>query len=149
MGNFINLNLAERGAKGLGASERQAFWIGLGVNMIGNPKQAFTSVARKTAGQLGREGEAAVRALYNIGEKEAILINGRTRIPDGLTQDALSEVKNVQSLSATSQLRDYLQYAESNGLRFDLYTRPDTKLSGPLQQLIMDGRINLIPVIPK
>ncbi|MBA5689970.1 NBR1-Ig-like domain-containing protein [Rugamonas apoptosis] len=149
MGDFVNLNLAERGARGLGASERQAFWIGLGVNMIGNPKQAFTSVARKTAGQLGREGEAAVRALYNIGEKEAILINGRTRIPDGLTQEALSEVKNVQSLSATSQLRDYLQYAESNGLRFDLYTRPDTKLSGPLQQLIMDGRINLIPVIPK
>ncbi|MDE2048285.1 MAG: hypothetical protein KGJ44_07755 [Betaproteobacteria bacterium] len=102
--------------------------------------------AAKTAGQLGKEGEAAVRAVYDIGEKPAqsILMNGRGRIPDGINPLAksLSEVKNVDSLSFTRQLRDYSEYAQSQGLRFDLYTRPSTKLSGPLQDAIDSGLIN-------
>jgi hypothetical protein len=79
-----------------------------------------------------------------LSHKESILIpGGGTRIPDGLTTDALSEVKNVQSLSYTQQLRDFDAYAYSNGLRFDLYVRPSTELSGPLQEAIDAGRINL------
>lgn len=104
------------------------------------------SLAPKTAGQLGREGESAVRAVYNIGEKPAqsILMNGRARIPDGINPLArsLSEVKNVNSLSFTSQLRDYSGYAQGQGLRFDLYTRPSTQLSGPLKDAIDSGLIN-------
>lgn len=101
--------------------------------------------AAKTAGQLGREGEAAVRAAYNIGEKptRSILMNGRARIPDGLRPgESLSEVKNVDRLSFTRQLRDYAEYARSEGLRFDLYTRPSTRLSRPLQDAIDSGIIN-------
>jgi hypothetical protein len=59
MGGFINLNLAERGASGLGASERQAFWIGLGVSMIGNPKQVLSSIP-KGGTYLLRNAEGAV-----------------------------------------------------------------------------------------
>ncbi|QDQ26688.1 hypothetical protein FNU76_10105 [Chitinimonas arctica] len=104
------------------------------------------STAAKTAGQLGREGEAAVRAAYEIGDKAKLTINGRTRIPDGLTADALSEVKNVDRLSFTRQLRDYLDHAQSEGLRFDLYTRPNTTLSGPLQNAVDNGLINQLHI---
>jgi len=70
-------------------------------------------------------------------------MNGRARIPDGLRPgESLSEVKNVDRLSFTRQLRDYAEYARSEGLRFDLYTRPSTRLSRPLQDAIDSGTIN-------
>jgi RHS repeat-associated protein len=59
MGEFFNLNLAERAARGLGASEQQAFWIGLGVSMIGNPKQVLSSIP-KGGTYLLRNAEGAV-----------------------------------------------------------------------------------------
>lgn len=95
------------------------------------------------ARQIGRAGEAAVRAAHDIGPSRAITIGGRTRIPDGLTSTTLSEVKNVQSLSYTSQLRDYAAFAQQQGLSFDLYVRQGAQLSGPLQQAISSGAINL------
>lgn len=96
-----------------------------------------------TAARLGQEGEAAVRAAANIGEKVPIQVAGRTRIPDGLTNSVLTEVKNVQSLSYTQQLRDFASYARQNGLRFDLWVRPTTELSGPLADEVSSGAINL------
>jgi len=93
-----------------------------------------------TPQQIGKWGEQAVG---NIGDKIKILVNGRTRIPDGLTQTTLSEVKNVQSLSFKSQLRDFYDYAKTNNLNFELYVRPSTKLSGPLMQEIQNGNIYL------
>lgn len=95
---------------------------------------------------MGQAGEAAVRAAADIGEKTAIQVGGRTRIPDGLTSSVLSEVKNVQSLSYTQQLRDFAQYSNDNGLRFDLYTKPDTKLSGPLQDAVDSGFIRRVDI---
>ena len=97
----------------------------------------------KTAGQIGRAGEDAVRAAYNIGKKQKFGINGRNRIPDGVTSTTLSEVKNVKSLSYTSQLRDFADIAKQQGLKYDLYVRPSTSLSGPLSQAIENGVINL------
>jgi hypothetical protein len=53
-------------------------------------------------------------------------------------------VKNVGSLSYTNQLRDFAAYARANpGWTFDLYVRPTTQLSGPLQQAIANGDIAL------
>jgi hypothetical protein len=110
-----------------------------------------TAVARGGLASVraGQAGEAAVRGAYNISEKTAINIGERTRIPDGLLQDTLSEVKNVNYQAFTQQLRDYVQYT-SNGMRFDLYVRPTTILSEPLQEAISSGAINLrfIPTIP-
>jgi RHS repeat-associated protein len=116
---------------------------GLGDVAVAGEIVEEAAVAAKSAGALGREGEAAVRAAYNIGEKITIQVAGRTRIPDGLTSTVLSEVKNVQSLSYTQQLRDFASYASQNGLRYDLYVRPTTKLSGPLAQEVANGAINL------
>jgi hypothetical protein len=67
----------------------------------------------------------------------------RTRFPDQLTSTTLTEVKNVQSLSFTKQLRDYSAFAQQNGLQFNLYVRPTTTLSGPLQSAVSNGEINL------
>lgn len=93
--------------------------------------------------RLGREGEAAVRAAYDIGDKARLSINGRTRIPDGLKSgQSLSEVKNVANLSFNKQLRDYSDYAQAEGLRFDLYACPNTQLSGPLKDAIDSGLFN-------
>jgi len=95
--------------------------------------------------RVGQAGEAAVRGVADIGPKVSINVAGRTRIPDGLNLGAkvLSEVKNVGSLSYTQQLRDFAAHASANGLRFDLWVRPSTQLSGPLAQEVANGAINL------
>ncbi|HEX6573936.1 MAG TPA: putative toxin [Gemmatimonadaceae bacterium] len=118
--------------------------VAIGSGMLGGmlfaPAQA-TAISGSNA--IGRAGEAAVHRAANIGEKIAIRVGGRTRIPDGLTNMVLTEVKNVRSLSYTQQLRDFTSYAQSKGLRFDLWVRKGAELSGPLQQAIRNGAINL------
>lgn len=60
--------------------------------------------------------------------------------------ESLSEVKNVDKLSLTSQIRDYLDHSQKENLRFDLYTRQNTDISRPLQKLIDDRDINRISI---
>ena len=96
-----------------------------------------------TAQQIGRAGEAAVRGAFDIGPATRIVVNGAARIPDGLTATVLSEVKNVRALSYSRQLRDYAAFAADEGLQFDLYVRPNTVLSAPLQQAWRNGEINV------
>jgi RHS repeat-associated protein len=98
------------------------------------------------ATRIGEAGEAAVRAAYNIGPKEAIEIAGRTRFPDGLTRTVLSEVKNTASVRYTQQLRDFAEYARAKGLRFDLYVRPGAELSGPLRAAEAAGDIRILEI---
>jgi RHS repeat-associated protein len=92
--------------------------------------------------EVGAAGEAAVRGAYEIGPRASFTIEGRLRIPDGLTSSTLSEVKNVERLSFTGQLRDYSAFARSVGLNFDLYARSTTRFSGPLAEAIQNGTIN-------
>lgn len=82
-----------------------------------------TSLAR----HLGRAGEDAVGI---TGPKTAIEIpgSGQIRIPDALTDATLTEVKNVGSLSYTTQLLDFTTYSQANGLNFELWVRPSTQL---------------------
>jgi RHS repeat-associated protein len=94
--------------------------------------------------RIGQAGEAAVREAYDIGAKETVQINGRTRILDGLNDEAVSEVKNVARQSLTQQLRDQIDYATQKGRRFDLYVRPDTELSTPLFRVWLTGQVNLM-----
>lgn len=93
--------------------------------------------------RVGQAGENAVRGANDIGPKATVNVNGRTRILDGLTDTAVTEVKNVSSLSYTQQLKDSLSYAQASGRRFDLYVRADTYLSGPLRDAIARGDIAL------
>jgi hypothetical protein len=107
---------------------------------------AFARTARMLAlrsVRIGQRGETLVRKAYNIGQKTAIRVAGRDRIPDGMTRTILSEVKNVRYLDYTRQLRDFATYAKRNGLRFDLYVRRSTQLSGPLMDAVRAGIIRL------
>ena len=98
-----------------------------------------TALARS----LGQEGEAQIAGAGNT--TRIALANGGYRIPDILDESGgvLGEVKNVGRLSYTQQLRDFAAYADANGLQFDLYVRGSTRLSGPLQDAVDSGSINL------
>ena len=114
--------------------------------MIAGGKLVTSIRGGATAVRVGRAGEDAVRATFNIGSKEFIRINGRGRIPDGLTANVLSEVKNVISVSFTRQLRDFSDFAQQTGRRFDLFVRPNTRVSGPLQDAIDSGLIQRVDI---
>jgi hypothetical protein len=109
-----------------------------------------TNTARGGAGpvRVGQQGLDALGVTQNT--TRIALPGGGYRVPDILDEAAgvIGEVKNVQSLSYTSQLRDYVSYAQVNQLQFDLYVRGSTQLSGPLQQAIDDGFINLWRSLP-
>ncbi|MDV6014396.1 putative toxin [Haloechinothrix sp. LS1_15] len=89
---------------------------------------------------------AGAREHYNIGEKEAITVNNRDRIPDGITSKGVHEVKNVKYLSNTRQIRDYKQFADSTGRKLHLDTRTDTRLAEPLRKAVRDGKIKWRPI---
>jgi RHS repeat-associated protein len=97
--------------------------------------------AAKSAGQLGREGEAAIHAATGLSKNtQSFVVNGRTRIPDFVNASDttsrlpshLIEVKNVQSQSLTRQLRDYANLVGPGG-RVDVALPPGARVSGPLQ----------------
>ena len=67
------------------------------------------------------------------------------RIPDGLTNTILSEVKNYSgTLSYTNQLKDFVMYSQSKGLEMHLYT--NAQLTGPLQNIVDSGLIQVFPL---
>jgi hypothetical protein len=93
--------------------------------------------------RLGQQGLDQLGFVQNTSRIR--LPGGGYRVPDVLDEAAgvIGEVKNVQSLSYTSQLRDYVAHAQANQMQFDLYVRGSTRLSGPLQEAVDAGDINL------
>lgn len=109
----------------------------------------------KSAGQLGREGEAAASAITGVGKNtQKFTVNGRIRVPDQVNASHVSmrnplhitEVKNVNYQSFTRQLRDNVDLVGPGG-RVDVFVRPNTKLSGPLRRAHADptNPINIRP----
>lgn len=92
----------------------------------------------------GREGEDAAGIVKNTRRIPSATGKKPYRIPDELNSEVIGEVKNVKHLEFRSQLRDDLAYAETNGLQFNLYVRQSTTFSGPLQEMIDAGRINIV-----
>ncbi|MCU1526448.1 MAG: rhsA [Frondihabitans sp.] len=90
-----------------------------------NEDEAASSSGGAAAVRAGQAGEAAVKDAYKIGDKATRVIDGRTRIFDGLNDDAVSEVKNVKYQAFTQQLKDSLAYAQEHNVNFDLYVRGD------------------------
>ena len=110
---------------------------------------AFEEVAGiARSSQLGKEGEAAVRSAYDIGEKVAIQVGENARVPDGINRglQTLSEVKNTAYQGWTSQLRDYSAYAQEQGWTFNLYIRPGARLSQPLLNARDAGIVNILDI---
>ncbi|AKM07955.1 putative toxin [Pelagerythrobacter marensis] len=90
-------------------------------------------------------GIAGERAVGDIGQKVRLNVPGtdRYRVVDGFDDllNTISEVKNVKSLSYTQQLRDNVTIARSQGARFDLYLRSNTRVTGPLEAAFQRGEI--------
>ncbi|MFC6009725.1 putative toxin [Nocardia lasii] len=106
------------------------------------PPPASTGTQRRNR----LEGEKAeVRAgIDPMKTKEAIVGNsGKRRVPDDLDhgQKRLTEVKNVQNLRLTDQIRDDLAYCDQYGYEFVLITDNNTVLSSDIQSLISQGKI--------
>ena len=96
----------------------------------------------------GAQGEAAAGILKNSQRIPSASGSAAYRIPDELGNGVLGEVKNVSSLSYTSQIQDFVSYAQSNGLQFNLYVRGSTTFTGPLQQLVDSGAITVVRNLP-
>jgi RHS repeat-associated protein len=115
----------------------------VGMSMVPGGGEEEVASGPALARQLGKAGEDAVGI---TGPKVGIIgpETGKMRFPDQLTRSTLTEVKNVQRLSYTQQLRDYSAFASEKGLRFDLYVRPTTTITSPLNDAIRQGMINLL-----
>ena len=103
------------------------------------------SVKMQQVAAKGKAGEAAANIVKNTKRIPSATGTASYRIPDGLTTTVLSEVKNYSGkLSYTNQLKDFVSYAMENKLEIHLYT--NAKLSGPLQQLVDSGVIQVFPL---
>ena len=110
--------------------------------IISFPEPAVVGGITENAFNLGKEGERAVGTLRTKVRIPSLSGTAKFRIPDKLTRTTLTEVKNVRYQSLTRQIRDFQMFSTKTGRIFNLYTRPSTKLSKPLQQLINQGLIN-------
>jgi RHS repeat-associated protein len=108
------------------------------------------AAAANLARILGQAGERAVRAVRTIGDKTPFVVNGVTRIADGMLGRVVTEIKNVGYQALTRQMADYLEFLRQNpGMRMDLIVRESTKLSKPLEAAIKaNGRVEVIPMLP-
>ncbi|MCU0649591.1 MAG: putative toxin [Gemmatimonadaceae bacterium] len=127
-------------AGGMGMGGRGATSLGMAMG-----RSSATSTAHARA--LGAAGEAASGITKSYQRIESPTRTAAYRVPDGLTATTLSEVKNVAKLSLTNQLRDFSIFAQTNNLAFELWVRPSTQLSGPLQQFIKDQSI-MVRLLP-
>jgi hypothetical protein len=119
--------------------------VAIAVISVGVPGGGLVGRAARGAAQLGRAGEAAAGIIKNSERIASATGSAAYRVPDVLNHSGriIGEVKNVGSLSYTNQLRDFAAYASKNGYSFQLWVRPTTQLSGPLQQAVANGEIVL------
>jgi hypothetical protein len=93
------------------------------------------------AQRLGREGLKGAGIEQNTMQIDSFTHTANFRVPDGLTDSLISEVKNVGKLGFTNQINDYLLYAQSKNLIFELWTRQGTEIAPTLQELFDNGSI--------
>ena len=114
------------------------------VNNAAPAVQAGATKMQQVAAK-GRAGEVASGLVKNTKHIPSLTGTASYRIPDGLTDTILAEVKNYSgSLSYTSQLKDFVLYSQCNGLEMHLYT--NAHLTGPLQQAVDSGLIQVFPL---
>ena len=129
--------------------------FGAGVSYISNNLSRSVNNATPAV-QTAAEKMRAVAAKGKAGEMASGLVKNtqriyitatKYRIPDGLdaANKILSEVKNYfGTLSYTAQLRDFVSWSQANGYQMHLYT--NAHLTGPLQQAVDSGLIQIFPL---
>ena len=122
---------ASGGTQGLKDGLANGFMWG-GISAFAGSFLNYARIKAATTGTPNSIGKAGERmAGIDPSAKTKIQVNGRTRIPDGLSNTTLTEVKNAKYVSNTQQLRDFATYAKTGGRNLDLvlYVRPTTKVS--------------------
>lgn len=109
-------------------------------------ERATAQQGTKLAQTLGKAGEEAVGTIGSKIRIPSLTESAKYRIPDRLTATTLEEVKNVNRLALTGQIRDYYLYSQQTGRQFILYTRSNTTFTRPLQKLIDQGDIIVKPI---
>ena len=100
------------------------------LSALGGAAFKYVKVRSATTGSPNSMGQAGERmAGIDQSAKQSIQVNGRTRIPDALTETTLTEVKNVKYISNTQQLRDFATYANATGRSLELWVRPTTRVA--------------------
>ncbi len=115
-------------------------------------KRAFGRFGKKSGSQIRRNAKKGKRGERRAGatapRRRIICPSGKGRYPDIYDEGAklIGEVKNVNHLSNTAQLRDYVAFARQNNFTFRLIVRKGvypfskgTTFSGPLQEVLDEG----------
>jgi hypothetical protein len=144
----LSYALAGAGAGGAAAAPAVAGTSVAGIQAVVAGVAVTTAFLRggRAPNDVGKDGE---RRVGLTGPKEPIpSLTGTAeyRVPDGLTQVTIEEVKNAAKLSINNQLRDFLLYAQSTGRTFVLWVRSDTVLVGKLKDWAADGLIKVKPI---
>lgn len=101
------------------------------------------STGTQLARTLGAEGEEAVGIVGAKTRIPSLTGTATYRIPDRLTALTLEEVKNVQRLGLTNQIKDFNLFSQQTGRQFIIYTRSNTTYTAPMQNLINQGQVVL------
>ena len=116
-------------------------------------RYAVPPLVAESSNAKGNYGSKFVTWLTGMAQNTKLLrsaLTGIQRIPDLWNERRMfiGEIKNVEDLAYTAQLRDLVALAGEHGYAFHLYTRINTVMSGPLTDAIRQGRIvwhNIIP----
>ena len=110
----------------------------------------FRSSGTALARQLGAEGEVGAGIIRNTEHIYSTTGKVPYRVPDILNHGLrlIGDVKNVQYLSYTSQVRDVVAYGLREGYKIEFVVRTSTVLSRPLQVLEQQGVITIIRGLP-
>ena len=137
--------IATIGSGGFGAG---GTYIANNLSQVSNrlaPSSQVAASKMQDIASKGKAGEVASGITKNTMHIPSLTNTAAYRIPDGLTETVLSEVKNYSgTLSYTNQLRDFALYSQSKGLEMHLYT--NARLTGPLQRAVDSGLLQVFPL---
>lgn len=140
--------VATVGTGGLGAG---ATYIANNLSQAANNLAPAAQTAASKMQQVyekGKAGELVANITKNHAHIDSLTGTAKYRIPDMLDRSAriLGEVKNYSgTISLTAQLKDFALWSQLNGYQMHLYTN-STSFTGPLQQLIDNGVIQVFPI---
>ncbi|MEM6453526.1 MAG: RHS repeat-associated core domain-containing protein, partial [Acidobacteriota bacterium] len=122
----------------------------------GVPGGASASIKAARLAENVRFGKAFEKAVLNAVEfsknTERLVIDGSSksfRVPDGLTDGLLLEIKGVQQLSHTSQVRDFLAEAEKTNRKVIIAVTDRTKISKKFRELVEQGKVTIVRFKPE
>lgn len=100
-------------------------------------------------GVTGDQGETASKILKTYERIESATGTAKYRIPDSLIREngvvkALTEVKNVQNLRITNQLRDFSIFSAQNNIRPQLIIDVNTNISEYAQNMLDEMNFGVI-----